>query len=694
MRIPLPSLLAVLAAAALTSGCPADKTVYNTYSLPQLVQIQTTYLPDAAQGELYSTTLEAAGGSGTYLWSLQPGGTNDSWLSIDPATGELTGTSSTVFPVTVNVRVQDAENTGNFDNARFTFDVAVFTPTLLFATSDPLPAAGVSQPYTQTLAVSGGSGTYTFTKRTGGTNDAWVSVAAATGALSGTPAATGTTQVIVRAVDDANPLNYVQKTFTIEIKTVAITTSSLPGAYIGQAYSQTLAAQGGSPPYAWSVRAGGVNYAWLTVNPTTGAVTGTPTVTETGTVVLIVRVTDASSNYDIRAFEFSASPYNPPVIAATTLANAFVNEAYARPIPATGGSGPLKYTITGGTNHAWLTLNDSTGMLTGTPADANAGAVTLDVRVEEANNPSVNDTGTLAFTVLGVRIATVSMPNASTALPYSFRILSEGGSGYYAWSLDTGGSSNHAWGTLNADTGTFAGTAPATVSEVVLAVNVEDALNPGYTHSAVFRFNVVSLLYAQGFESGVPAGWTATGDWGAGVPAANYIAPYPAAEGTRIAGTNLVGNYTQNRTWGSCDLTTANIAVPASTDRIMLTYVQWFQTEPGDGGILRINDSVTGWAQAVPVGGYVAKVDPAGANLDGFTGFGGAWRRIYVDVSASQSHTIQVQWRFFSDNDTTVAPGWYIDDLRIYEISATSLPVKAASPGIPDGSTYAPPAAG
>ncbi len=685
---------AALLVAALACGCPADKTVNNTYSMPQIVQIQTTYLPDAAQGELYSVTLEAAGGSGSFVWSIQPGGLNDSWLTIDPATGELTGTSSTVLAVTINIRAQDASDSNNFDNARFTFNVAVFTPTLLFTTADPLPAAGVDQPYSQTLAVSGGSGTYTFSKRTGGTNDSWITVNATGGAVTGTPTATGTTQLIIRAVDNANPLNYVQKTYTIEIKNVAITTSSLPGAYIGQAYSQTIAAQGGSPPYTWSIRPGGVNYAWLSINPSSGLVTGNPTITETGAVALIVRVSDSSTNYDIRLFEFSATAYNPPVIASTTLANAFVNEAYSRQIPVSGGSGPLKYTITGGTNQSWLTLNDSTGLLTGTPDDSNAGAVSISVKVEEVNNPSVFDTGTLSFSVIGVRVTTYSMPDAAVSQAYSFQIKAEGGSGYYVWAVNAAGSSNYSWGTLNQDNGTFAGTAPATVGQVVLAVDIEDSLNPGYVNSAVFRFNIVNLIYSQGFESGIPGTWTANGDWAAGIVYAYYVGPYPAIDGTRVAGTGLTGNYGQNRTWGSCNLTTQSIALPASANRIMLSYWQWFQTEPGDGGVIAVNDSVTGWSQPIPAGGYNGKVDPAVQNVDGFTGFGGAWRRIFVDVSVSQSHSIQVRWSFFSDNDATLCPGWYIDDVRIYEVSSTSLPVKVQSPSIPDGSTYAPPEAG
>lgn len=66
-------------------------------------------------------------------------------------------------------------------------------------------------------------------------------------------------------------------TFTIKIAAsnpLVITTSSLPNGTCGQAYAATLAANGGSPPYSWSIVAGTLPAA-LALNVTTGAISGT-----------------------------------------------------------------------------------------------------------------------------------------------------------------------------------------------------------------------------------------------------------------------------------------------------------------------------------------------------------------------------------------------------------------------------------
>jgi hypothetical protein len=55
--------------------------------------------------------------------------------------------------------------------------------------------------------------------------------------------------------------------------TLAITTTSLPAGTDGSAYSQTLAASGGAPPFTWSAPA---LPSGLSLAPSTGAISGTP----------------------------------------------------------------------------------------------------------------------------------------------------------------------------------------------------------------------------------------------------------------------------------------------------------------------------------------------------------------------------------------------------------------------------------
>jgi hypothetical protein len=73
---------------------------------------------------------------------------------------------------------------------------------------------------------------------------------------------------------------------------VSVTTAVLPAATTGRAFSTTLAVTGGTPSYQWLVLTGTLP-AGLTLNTSTGAITGTPTspTGSSGTPVTF-RVTD------------------------------------------------------------------------------------------------------------------------------------------------------------------------------------------------------------------------------------------------------------------------------------------------------------------------------------------------------------------------------------------------------------------
>jgi len=79
-----------------------------------------------------------------------------------------------------------------------------------------------------------------------------------------------------------------QGTYTAPSNAVYLTTTSLPDATYGAAYSKTLEAIGGQPPYTWSTSSTLPN--GLTLNTSTGEISGTPT--QTGSFNLTFTVTD------------------------------------------------------------------------------------------------------------------------------------------------------------------------------------------------------------------------------------------------------------------------------------------------------------------------------------------------------------------------------------------------------------------
>jgi subtilisin family serine protease len=85
--------------------------------------------------------------------------------------------------------------------------------------------------------------------------------------------------------------------------TLRITTQGLPSGTVNQAYSATLSAAGGTPPYEWT--ATGLP-AGLSLNSSTGVLSGTPTTSGTSSVT--VTVTDSASETASREYQLAVNP--------------------------------------------------------------------------------------------------------------------------------------------------------------------------------------------------------------------------------------------------------------------------------------------------------------------------------------------------------------------------------------------------
>ena len=195
----------------------------------------------------------------------------------------------------------------------------------------------------------------------------------------------------------------VASVFTIGFVTppaaLAITTTSLPSGQVGTAYSATLAASGGTSPYAWSLTSGTLP-GGLTLNASTGAISGIPTATANGTALTFM-VTDSSSPAQSKSVNLTLTIVSPATLAITTtsLPSGQVGTAYSATLAATGGTSPYAWSLTSGTLPAGLTLNAATGAISGTPtATANATALTFMVTDSSvpAQSKSVNLTLTIA----------------------------------------------------------------------------------------------------------------------------------------------------------------------------------------------------------------------------------------------------------------------------------------------------------
>jgi type II secretory pathway pseudopilin PulG len=337
----------------------------------------TSTLPSWTVGRPYSTTISATGGTGTYQWSQTGLPTG---LSIDADSGVISGTPTATTTTVVTVTVTDgSSNTAR--NYSLTINPA---PSI---TTTALPNASQSVSYSTTLAGSGGTGSDAWSApgRPG-----WLNLNSSTGVLSGTPSATGTFTFAVTLTDDAGATATTAFTLAVFPKLTISTPATLPAWSRGIAYpSTTVSATGGTGSYTWS--ATGLP-AGMTISPSTGAISGTPSATCNCTVVVTVR--DGASPPATATKSYALTINAPPAI--TTTATSFKkNKNLDVTLAATGGTPQLTWSMSGAP--AWVTLNSATGRLTGDAPNA-AATYTFTVTVTDAVGATHSVTYTITVT--------------------------------------------------------------------------------------------------------------------------------------------------------------------------------------------------------------------------------------------------------------------------------------------------------
>ena len=178
---------------------------------------------------------------------------------------------------------------------------------------------------------------------------------------------------------------------------LSISTLSLPNGQAGVSYIATLTATGGVSPYMWSLNNGSLP-AGLTLNASTGAISGTPSTSVAGTA-LTFKVTDSSrpALSQTATFTLTVSPASL-VISTPSLPSGQTGVAYSATLAVTGGVAPYTWSLTSGSLPAGLTLNASTGAISGTPSTSVA-STPLTFNVTDSSSPALTQTANLTLTI-------------------------------------------------------------------------------------------------------------------------------------------------------------------------------------------------------------------------------------------------------------------------------------------------------
>ena len=191
-----------------------------------------------------------------------------------------------------------------------------------------------------------------------------------------------------RARQDVFLVHLQPNTGSTSASPVAIVPTTVPAGRQTVPYSAAEEASGGTGTYLWSALAplpGG-----LTVNASTGAISGTPTAA--GTYTVTIGVADASNATNTASVMYSVTI--TPAVQITSpspLPNATRGVSYSYSLQATSAQGPTTWSLVAGALPPGMTLNPGTGVISGRCKAG--GTYSFTVSVKDVNTAATLTTG-------------------------------------------------------------------------------------------------------------------------------------------------------------------------------------------------------------------------------------------------------------------------------------------------------------
>jgi Putative Ig domain len=255
----------------------------------------------------------------------------------------------------------------------------------------------------------------------------------------------------------------------------AITTTSLPGGVVGTSYNATLRASGGMGPLSWSLAPGSSLPAGLSLNASTGVISGPPATS--GTSNFTVQVTDSASTPLSSTQQLSIIVAKRLIVTTTLLPSGTVNLVYSATLQASGGTAPLSWNIASGSLPDGLSINASTGVISGTPTTSQISTFAVQV----ADSSMQTATQQLSITIdPGLTISTTALVDGTVNVAYSVTVVAAHATLPVAWSIVNGSGTLPSGLSLDASTGAISGK-PTVAGTSNFTMMVTDSSTPPQT---------------------------------------------------------------------------------------------------------------------------------------------------------------------------------------------------------------------
>jgi hypothetical protein len=382
-----------------TDNCnvTTDATFTLTVNCPA---ITLSALPDGAANAAYNQTVSVMP-AGTYSFAVTSGAL-PTGLTLNASSGAITGTATASGAFSFRITATGSGAFGSCSGLRdYSISTACGTVTLNPAS---LPNGSLGTAYNQTVAASPvGSYSYAVTL---GSLPSGLTLNAASGAITGTPAAGGSYSFTITAssggAGGGAGACSGSRQYTVDVGCATITLPTLASATAGNAYSQSAAASPAGS-YTYSLTQGSLP-SGLSLNAQTCLLSGMPSVT--GTYNFTIKAQAASGCSGMQAYTFVIS-CPAVVLNPASLPDGVKGTAYSQTLSASPAGGNYTLAVTSGALPGGLSLNPSTGGLSGTPT-VNG---TFNFTVTATGSGGCTGSRSYAITVGGGGCPTILLPD-------------------------------------------------------------------------------------------------------------------------------------------------------------------------------------------------------------------------------------------------------------------------------------------